>query len=248
MILLIDIGNTRVKWVTYAGQTLESYQWLSLRNSDWSGQLASIFTDMERPVKVVAANVAGPQAAEIIAGVIPRTWQVTPEFVHTGVEFAGLKNGYRDPAQLGIDRWAAMVAAWIECGSAFCLVSCGTAITVDLVNDTGMHLGGYIIPGIDLMRDSLLNATGLIKSYDLKSHDMLPGTTTTACVNNGTSKAAASLVDRVLAEARSDMGEELSCKLTGGAAEVLDSLIDEKFENDPMLVLKGLELITREKL
>ena len=92
-----------------------------------------------------------------------------------GLESGSVRNGYEDIAQLGVDRWAAIVGAYTHFGSAVCIVDAGTAVTVDLVRDGGRHLGGLIVPGLQLMRSSLEQDTEDIERFSKKSSEPAAG-------------------------------------------------------------------------
>lgn len=245
MRLLIDIGNTRLKWAEAGEQGLQGYNTLQISDAGLLELLADVFSGVETPQQIVVANVAGEGTANLISEFFINEWKLSPVFITSAAEFSGLKNGYNDVSQLGVDRWVAMVAAWQECRSAMCVVSCGTAMTIDLVDDQGAHTGGYIIPGLDLMRQALASATSAIETYTIGLPALQPGLSTADCVRNGTSRAAVSMVNGIVAEARSKFTGDLACKVTGGGAEELLGVIDNQFEIDNILVLKGLDILSR---
>ena len=157
MILLVDIGNTRVKWATWNGNALgpQSVADHASRNAaDWQQELRG-----GGPTRVVAACVGDTAARAALAEASRAVLGREAEFVASTVSAAGVRNGYTHPAQLGVDRWLAVIGAYHRHRRACCVVDAGTAMTVDAVDASGLHRGGYIVPGPRLMIDSLLSGT-----------------------------------------------------------------------------------------
>jgi type III pantothenate kinase len=153
-VLLLDVGNSRVKWAL-----VQASEWLA----DGVGaheEVARLLQEWDRfppPAKVVAANVAGDQRVRALSAYwqsrkVPLTW------VKASRECAGVRNLYARPEQLGSDRWAALVGAWDRAQCACLVVSAGTAVTIDALNNQGEFIGGMILPGKQLMQDSLVSA------------------------------------------------------------------------------------------
>ena len=139
----------------------------------------------------------------------------------------------------GADRWAALVAARHMAPNGAVVVDCGTTITVDAVDHTGQHLGGVIVPGIWLMRQSLAEGTGRIGrvgdgTIDVMSRD------TSGAVATGTVLAAAAAVDRIVGEYQKRLGEEARTLITGDEADLVMSRSSTAFEKWQDLVLRGL--------
>ena len=153
-----------------------------------------------------------------------------------------LINAYPKPQQLGVDRWLAMLAARAGNRGPVCVIDAGTAITIDLVSASGQHEGGYILPGVELMRRALTNETGRIQVPELASPMTQAGTDSVACVSAGIWHAALGGVQSVLAE-----HPEHAPLLTGGSADALLEL-GLNAESRPDLVLEGLRLWLRHKL
>ena len=152
MKLLIDIGNSRIKWVCLRDNNLENPAVMAYKDRDPEELFARLLQSDAAPEQVYIANVGGVDIGTSLAAAIGSKWNLTPVFAVVEPEFAGLTHTYRDISQLGIDRWLAMIAAWTRYRSPVCIVSCGTAVTVDGVSDSGAHLGGLIIPGVNMIR------------------------------------------------------------------------------------------------
>ena len=156
MLLLVDIGNTRLKAASVGAAGLARRAAVPTATPEaWAAWAATV----DGPTRVVVANVAGSRVADAFAALATAHWGLTPEFVRPDRAAHGMRTVYRDPARLGVDRWLAALAAWRAQGGPVVVIDMGTALTVDVVTATGCHLGGLIAPGLELMRTSLRHGT-----------------------------------------------------------------------------------------
>jgi len=245
VILLIDIGNSRVKWATLDGRSLGSQQ--SAEYALWSVQewRATLFA-IPRIRRVVAANVAGEAVAQLLreAARLERGCEV--EFVTSGRAAAGVRNAYRDPLLLGIDRWLAVIAAHHRTHRACCIVDVGTAATIDAVTAEGRHLGGFIVPGPRLMVASLLKGTSDLEDHAAAS-ERSPGSlfadNTHDAIERGCCLALAALTERAAQELERQDGATPVLLFTGGAALLVAPFVRSPLELVPDLVLRGLAVL-----
>ena len=116
----------------------------------------------DQPIsRVRVACVANQTITRRIDDWVAQQWQLVPEYAHTQAYYQGLTVAYQDERRLGVDRWLAMLAArQAAAGQGVCVVDCGSALTLDVVDHEGRHLGGYIVPGLAMMESALLNNTG----------------------------------------------------------------------------------------
>lgn len=157
MKLFIDIGNSRVKWAFgVAGRFIAEGE--AARDSGAS--LTPLLDCREVPEEIRIANVAGAGTGIRIAAILRERFQILPVFAGSAAAGAGVRNGYSNPGQLGVDRWLAICAAFSRYKAPVCVVDAGTATTLDLVSASGQHEGGLILPGIELMQRVLLSGTG----------------------------------------------------------------------------------------
>ena len=238
MILLLDVGNSRTKWAVLA----ESGLGPSGARAHAGGSELLPADIPVIPSQVYAANVAGPQVAASLASAVLARWGCPLLLARTPAVLGRVRNAYPDPAQLGVDRWLAMLAAYDRQAGALCVVDAGTATTVDLLAADGQHLGGFIVPGLDLMSDSLMTATGdLARLREPAASDTspAPACSTGLAIRDGTRLATAGLVDR----ARGFLPRQARLFLTGGRGEALAALTGGEFL--PRLVLEGLAVTWR---
>lgn len=239
MILLLDIGNSRIKWACY-----QHGRWLAENVALQTGTAAAwefLKTLPAEPRRILAVCVAGSEIAGQLVDASRLLWSCEIEFAVALGQQRGLRNGYRDPEQLGADRWLAMLAARRHSAEALCVVDAGTAITVDLVEADGLHRGGFILPGLGLMAAALDFGTGEIRSRAERSlaapaNSPGPAADTRGAVNNAALLAAAGLIDR----ARQMTASPATLVLTGGDAPALQPLLPASCLLRPRLVLEGL--------
>lgn len=231
MFLLIDAGNTRIKFGCHDGR-----EWLlrdALPHADLAAlRLPSGFT----PRRILVANVAGMAVAQALHDALGA--YAPTEFLRAEAQCCGLRNGYANPAQLGADRWAALVGAWRELGRACLVVSAGTATTVDFIDTDARFAGGCILPGLDMMRAALAGGTANLP--------MATGAYVAHPDNTLDAIASGCLNAQLGAIARMRTPTELPLVLTGGAAEALISLLPGEVLHRPWLVLEGLLHLARE--
>lgn len=244
--LLIDIGNSRIKWAIYEDKKLIPAAARSHRGQALAGLLDTDFGNIESPDKVFISCVAGKTRREEINNWMNEHWQLQPHYLLSSRQAGGVVNAYHEPANLGSDRWAAMIAAFHDCGGPVCVVDAGTALTIDVVNENGIHQGGMILPGMYSTREILFSATD-IPSASLNqsstSINQLLGASTQECINLGMQHTIAALFTSLFTQLKQEFGIERCCMLTGGDAFELMSLLPVRAQLDEHLVLKGLAVL-----
>ncbi len=243
MKLLLDVGNTAVKWATAEADNFSDLGHFVHRDADLERLAHEAWSGLTAPERVVAVNVAGDAVAAVLAAYVGKTWGCPIEFIETAAAAHGLTNAYRVPGDLGADRWVAMIAAHHHVEGAVCVFDCGTAITVDVVTAAGEHRGGLILPGIDLLADALQLNTAGIRVQDESSVIGLLGDSTGAGVSAGAQRLLATALDRIAMDIQEDTDEAVTFIVTGGDAERLLSLLNSKVQYQPLLVLQGLAIM-----
>ena len=247
-ILLLDIGNTRLKWAS-----LKDGNFLPGNELLHAGQLdAEMLTQISLnvlPDYIIAACVAGNKTEDLLQEWAQRQLQREIEFVTAVQQEHGLINAYADPAQLGSDRWLAMIAAHHEWQGNLCVIDVGTALTLDLIQANGLHLGGYILPGLEMMQHCLLKETEIPISKDsvILSNNTQVGDDTIRCISNGALQAACGLLERTIMQFEQQSQEPVQCILAGGDSQRLADNLTIPCIIEPNLVLKGLGHIARSR-
>lgn len=247
MNLLIDIGNTRIKWALQNEEDWVSGTPLIRGDKAFKDIARPAWKELEAPERVVVSNVAGAEFEKSVRTWVKRRWKILPEFLHSQAEQCGVTNAYSKPEKLGNDRWAALIAARALCPGPAVILSCGTAITIDALAADGRHLGGLITPGIDLMISSVCAKATDVNIEDGDSAEIaLLASSTESAVLGGSLYAAVSLLDRVSADLSGELGGRVTVLLSGGDADRLMPLLAFKSRYEPELVLKGLSVFSRE--
>ncbi|HYP68774.1 MAG TPA: type III pantothenate kinase [Thiobacillaceae bacterium] len=238
-ILLVDIGNSRIKW------TLNRDEHAVAHGAHLLGEAKSFRTaivNLARPERVIACNVAGETGQEALSAAVS-AWGLVPQWVTASREAHGVINCYAIAENLGPDRWAALIAAHAMGLGETLVVSLGTAMTVDWLRANGEFAGGMIIPGLRLMREALAHGTegvgyqqGKISGFACSTADAVEGGL--ACALSGALRQARQTVIDATRHAP-------VCLVTGGDGAWLAALLDFPVVLAPDLVLQGLALMAR---
>ncbi|MFC3607127.1 type III pantothenate kinase [Stutzerimonas tarimensis] len=237
MILELDCGNSFIKWrcVNHSGD---------------AGPIGvvKVLEDIEPAaagdlVRARLVSVRGEaETAELIAAIEDR-WNIHVSRARSVAKLGTVRNGYRHFEMLGADRWLAVVAAYEVAKRACMVVDLGTAVTVDLVDREGQHLGGYIAPGLSLMRDQLNRETRRVRYAPMKPNLqalMTPGVETGDAVERGCTLMMRAYVSAQITSARELLGSECQLLATGGDAPVVADL--DGLVSMPDLVFRGLSI------
>jgi len=242
MNLQIDVGNTFLKW-----RAVESGVVVARGGSATGaeGCLAD-FTLWSRVKTIALASVASVEVEVQLLSVLKSfRSDITPFVARTQSFFEGVSCAYSSPGQMGVDRWLALVAGYFKYGGSCCVVDCGSAITVDVINSAGFHEGGYILPGIRLMKNSLITGTKKVQFESLGAKSVMYGRDTTECVENGINYMIFSIFDQLKRRQLKEGIDRLF--VTGGDAGLVAALCDG-VELIPDLVLDGLALVSEESM
>ena len=241
-LLAIDAGNTRIKWGLHDGKEWISHEAVAIACIENS----VTFQDMLKTSEIdciVVSNVAGPSIAKLLEDQI-RLLGKKSLFITAQASHCGVVNRYKGPAQLGSDRWAALIAARDAAKNApraQLVVMCGTALTVDALSASGQFLGGIIVPGLRLMRRALNRATAQLP--DAAGEFQRFPTNTENAITTGAVVACAGAVDRMYAHLAEETGEVPSCICSGGAMNDLAPHLSFPLSINDNLVLDGLLVI-----
>jgi type III pantothenate kinase len=248
MILLLDIGNSRLKWAIARGARLSRVRAVPHHGHPARLLRALNITDRypsgsggPRVDAVWMAHVVGPHEHGLSLA-IRRRFGVAPRIARTQKLCAGLRVAYATPARLGVDRWLAMLALWSAGHRSFCIATAGTALTFDAVDARGRHRGGLIGPGLAAAWNAVRGSTRFALRPDPSRYTRGLGRDTDACVRQGALYACAGLVER----AARGPGRAFKRFLAGGDARTLHPHLDGRWIVKENLVLEGLLAYARE--
>ena len=232
--LLIDLGNSRLKWMLATGGELDPAT---------AGQ--GDLVDLERacrslsPGAVLLSSVADAGRASSVAGACREIWGVEPTRMRSQAEHNGVRNGYREPASLGVDRWMAILGAVRHHGKPVIVWDLGTATTLDAVDGSGQHLGGWILPGPGTMLGALRAGTSLPLLEELPEDLLCPGRSTAEAMAGGVIAAQLGALHRFRAAVTPILGRHARVIATGGGAARFGPLCEGSVV-DPWLVFRGM--------
>lgn len=250
MLLLIDAGNTSIKWAlaedgaapgVWAASGALAHD--ALARGIWAGHAISA---------ALISNVAGAALRARLELALPDSLQQTSWFASLP-ELAGLKNGYRNPAQLGCDRFAAAIGARaLAPGRALIVATCGTATTIDAITPDGCFIGGLILPGLALMASSLACNTSQLPQVGAAAGSATIQTgfadNTDDAIINGCLTAQAGAIERACAALEAEWGA-VHCMLSGGAASFIAPALSLSLQHQLIanIVLIGLQVAARNR-
>lgn len=243
MLVLIDIGNTRLKWATANATRLKARGALTtasvIAGADVPHELK--LASREQDVQVWISCVASSEVIKALkSGWFSLLDADQINIVSVTDYAANVSNCYADINRLGVDRWIAAIGArgLIDQGDLI-VIDAGTAVTVDWVDHQNRFQGGAILPGPALMHDALVGRTAGIES-EFQKPSTIVGKTTSECVNSGVAYGLVGAVQRVVTEMQNTINRPAQLCLTGGAADFLGSEMSIETHHYPELVLQGL--------
>ena len=246
MRLLVDVGNSAVKWAFAGADDIAGGDRFVHRDLDIAVQLTLAWGSVLRPAEVCVVNVAGEAMASALTAWTRQHWSLIPKFFSSGDTACGVTNAYSVSENLGVDRWVALIGAHRQHRSAVCVIDCGSAITLDLLAASGQHQGGLILPGIEMLKQVLLEDTAEVKPSAIPTLVTLLASNTGTGVHSGAVYMVVAAIDRIIGDLTAKQGQDLEVLITGGDACTIVTLLARPAHHDPELVLKGLAILAGE--
>lgn len=243
LVLCVDIGNTHLKWGVCELTDVNFLRTGVVENiKNISPEELILFLSELEPMPVWVGSVASREVVSCLSVWIKDNWGLEFNNVDTELNHYKALNGYQESSGLGVDRWLAMVAAQYRFNANYCVIDAGTAITIDVVDGNGNHLGGVIMPGKQLMLSALFSGTDQI-SEESGEFVMLADNTSDA-VYSGVISCLVGGVDRVLS-AVTRQNNNIRFVVTGGDAALLSQYLSYDMAIEINLVLEGVGLVAR---
>ena len=255
--LVVDIGNSRIKWALARDSALQSSP-QAVTHDDIDSLWAAWARLKPAPVSARCVSVANPAMTASLADWMTQQWGISLEAVSTPATpaLAGLTLGYTHPVQLGADRWLAMRAAQYQSLLPAMIIDAGSAITIDYVDRHGQHRGGLIMAGLSAQRAGLQAITPALPQWSESPADGPPRLLADNTVEglrsgaiNGTAAALDELIHRLIQDTIqveqgiTPVAGKDSVLMTGGDAAVLAAAMRTPTQTHPNLVLEGLATI-----
>jgi len=241
--LLLDVGNSSLKWLL-----LDSSGLSSMSHEQYPKNISMEFfkkhwQKLDRPNDIFVSCVADDTVWHALEKACDELWSIQARRVSSEKEFYGVVSAYNDVTTLGSDRWCALLGARDITSSAYMVIDAGSALTLDVVNASGEHLGGYIVPGMSMMEESLgVNTAQVQVSATDETPSLSLGRSTASCVKAGLHLSAIKLIEAVIEQELEQM-QEYEVFITGGDAKLLKHFLSSKYVIIPDLVLRGLAVI-----
>ncbi|MBJ7552468.1 type III pantothenate kinase [Marinomonas ostreistagni] len=234
-VLILDAGNTQVKCTLFEGDSIVG-RWI----------LESTVLTLKEAVDFIAVvSVRDDTFTHNLELQCRQKWP-TAKLARLRSESVtcGVKNSYKEAHRLGVDRWLAVIAAYHEYSAPLIVLDAGTAIKADFIDEKGVHLGGYIAPGLDLMTSSLLSKTAKIRyrPEEVTCLDDIPSCTADA-VTQGVQEMALGFIQRLF-----EQHVGYKWLVTGGAGQTLIKALSIPHVQDDHLVAKGARLALQERI
>lgn len=239
MILELDIGNSRIKWRQKSLQASASSAEGTYQNVE---EFFTANSGQKKPEVFRFCSVREPLVTDRLIQWSRDHWGLEPRVAKVARDCGNVTVNYPDVSRLGVDRWLAMLAGFNRENGACVIVDCGTAFTLDSISPQGVHLGGFILPGLILMQQSLITNTGIRLSSQTKLESIDLGNSTDEAVLNGSLASLVALIEKQVTKLVR-MSGETRLYFTGGDAALLARLTEyERSEIVPGLVLDGLTI------
>lgn len=246
MNLLLDIGNTSIQWamgkpgeahVGAVNHVRHKKQWPTVCQQ----VVASLGGQAVKVKGIYIASVLSEEENQQIKQLLAQRTPLPVHFYYAEKHRLGFENSYAQPEKLGVDRWLAILEAWHRHGASV-VIDCGSAITVDVADEQGRHLGGYIVPGLAMLVNALYQGTSQVQVGMAWPEDLALASNTLEAVNKGCGKMCASFINQLINEQNKRLGKAV-VYLTGGDAAYLAPWITAPTKMDNSLVLCGLNRV-----
>jgi len=258
--LLIDIGNSFAKYTMYDAGKFSSVKKVTTNSLELNDSITLFFNESSViPTGIILVSVANEKLTNNIIKSLESYFKLSVKNIETQALAFGVTCGYRDYKQLGNDRWAAMLGAFNSVDNKaktipMMIFDCGSVITVDVVNSSGMHVGGWMMPNTQLMASALEQKSdgikfGLVKeelsaesnNNKQKTFDEI-GRSTFECVELGHRLAVIGFIKQCMVRANNKLGIEPNYIFTGGGANEIKEMLDIEVEFKSNLIFDGLKL------
>ncbi|MHB8448695.1 MAG: type III pantothenate kinase [Rudaea sp.] len=238
MKLLIDAGNTRLKWAWWDNVLLRDVSAVPKAGAD----VSALWKDEQRTDAVWIASVVSASENAALAAALRDRFGVEPVFAATRAQACGVRIAYAAPELLGVDRFLGLIAAHAQTPAATVIASCGTALTLDALAADGTHLGGLIAAGPELEQNALRAGAARLATVAAGRITEIADNSADA-IESGTWLCAAALVERFFGQAERRLDRTPDLILTGGGAVKLSALLEAPHRIEAELVLRGLALL-----
>jgi type III pantothenate kinase len=165
-----------------------------------------------------------------------------PIIVGPGIK-TGIKMHYNNPAEVGPDRIAGMVAAAKSYALPLAVVDLGTATNIMVLDAQGVFIGGLIAPGLELSARALSQAAACLPVIEIKAPEQVIGKNTRDAMRSGFILGETARIEGLIDMIWNELGEEGEIIVTGTDASKIAQLLAYDVQVDDTLTLRGLDLL-----
>ena len=239
MTILVDIGNSRTKYCSVEESNTTAFTKITAIDNKLLSE--DIFNKhFINTNKIIVANVASDLLTTKL-----ESWCKNNNLVYIEVKSekkrGNVISAYEQPEQFGIDRWLTLLgAAQLYPDKHVLIIDSGTATTIDLLASSGKHLGGWILPGISTLFNSIHSETVNVNAAVTNVTSLMLGTNTTSNVNNACWAATVGLIEQAIHQSQLQVTRLDEIIITGGNGKVLQQLSSTQMRLIDKLIFYGL--------
>jgi len=243
--VFVDLGNSRLKWCFSTDiQQISMLTHEQMVEAHWGG----LFNALQQAKDVTIANVASVHVLALLLDLCSRYDDLKVYPLNSLAYQCGVKNAYSLPSNLGIDRWLVLLAAYNQFSDESVLIAdCGSAVTLDIIDERGLHQGGCIVPGLRNLAQCLFEKTALPETHGSILSDELLGRSTADCIQGGAIASVVGMIQLMSERYTQTNDKPLRCVLTGSDATIIQTYLSMPCERQKDLVMKGMLLVLQDR-
>lgn len=249
LLLCVDVGNTQTVLGIYRDSDLLATWRIRSDRDRTADEYGHLINDLLRgkgydpsSLRGIIVSCVVPPAVQALEDMAEANFSLKPLVVGPGIK-TGMSIMYENPKEVGADRIANTVAAYERFSKALIVIDFGTAITFDVISDSGEYLGGVIFPGVQISLDALFLKASKLPRVELEKPPHVVGRNTISSIQSGIIHGYAGLVDSLVLKIKAEMKGDPYVIATGGFAAVLSQESKTIKEVFPDLTLEGLRIL-----
>jgi type III pantothenate kinase len=231
-LIAIDIGNRNIKIALYVKDEEKLLKTADEKAGDIESELIDILTECWDQVPLVEGATEPVKDCVLVASSVKPEWtekiqKIIKDELGTRLMVIGvdvplpIETAVDDAFKVGTDRLTAAAAAYAVVEDAVIVADFGTAVTVDLVDEDGVFVGGTISPGFELSLETMHAGTAKLPQVEMQKPQQVYGVNTEEAMRAGVYWAAVGLVETVCRKYAEQIGKWPQVILTGGAAKLI---------------------------